>query len=162
MNLRHVLISALLSAPLAAFAASGCENIFGTPITERVLWPQVFAAMTNESNCTQNCHLGSAPSAGLDLSDSNFSVYFLVTQPSQQNPNQLLVDPGNPRASLLFQKLNCNSPDVGNRMPPGGQAPVSLQKLVYDWINQGAYGEGVEDPITRDFIFKNGVEGLRQ
>jgi len=162
MLIRKLWLISFLLAPTAVFAASGCENLSGTPITDGVLWPQVYTAMTNESNCTQSCHLGSFPAGGLDLSDASFSVYFLVTQASLQNPLQLLVDPGNPRESLLLQKLNCDAPDVGSRMPPGGRAPLSLQKLVYDWIEQGAYGEGVEDPISRDFIYKNGLELLRQ
>jgi hypothetical protein len=143
-----------------AHAASGCEPLPGL-ITENVRWSDVYTAMTNQSNCTQNCHLGSFPSAGLDLGQAAFSIYFVVNQPSFQLPSVLLADPGNPRDSLFFQKINCDAPDAGGRMPPGGHVPIALQALIYDWIDQGAYGESAEDPIQRDFIFRNRFEALR-
>lgn len=111
--------------------------------------------------CSSNCHQGGAPAGGLDLSGGLIAIYFLVSQPSNQNPAVPLVDPGNPQRSLLWQKLACTQPDVGGPMPPGGNVPVSLQGLVWDWIAQGAYGEPVEDPIQRDFIRRDGFEGLR-
>jgi len=162
MTIRCLFAVALLTTPYATFAASGCESLSPVPIVERVLWPQVFEAMTNQSNCTQNCHLGMTAAAQMELGDMNVAVYFLVNQPSSQNPQQLRVDPGNAAASLFFQKVNCASPDVGGRMPPGGHVPLELQALIFDWIEQGAYGESIEDPIVRDFIFKNGVERLHR
>ncbi len=138
MTIRCLFAAALLTTPYATFAASGCESLSPVPIVERVLWPQVFEAMTNQSNCTQNCHLGMTAAAQMELGDLNVA------------------------ASLFFQKVNCASPDVGGRMPPGGHVPLELQALIFDWIEQGAYGESIEDPIVRDFIFKNGVERLHR
>ena len=149
----------LLHTPL--WAASGCEALPGT-INQGVLWPQVWQALGNQSNCTQNCHLGSAPSADLDLSSPLISIYFLVSQDSSQNPQVKRVVPGNARSSLFFQKINCSTPDVGIRMPPGGHVPAELQALIFDWIEQGAYGENPNDPAERDFFFKDSLESMRR
>ena len=65
-------------------AATGCEALPG-PITPGVLWPQVWQALTDQSSCTQNCHIGANPSADLDLSSPVISIYFLVSQDSSQD-----------------------------------------------------------------------------
>lgn len=142
-------------------AAAGCEALPG-PITPSVLWPQVWQALTDQSNCTQNCHIGSNPSADLDLSLPVISIYFLVSQDSSQNNEVKRVIAGDAKRSLFFTKVNCTDPGVGNRMPPGGHVPTALQALIYDWIEQGAYGENSEDPAMRDFLFKDGVESQRR
>jgi hypothetical protein len=71
------------------------------------------------------------------------------------------VVPGDPQRSLLFQKVACAQPDVGQSMPPGGHVPGPLQELIHDWIAEGAFGESAEDPIPRDFIFRDSLESLR-
>lgn len=151
----------LWSLSLATPTASGCTPLAGLPITPNVLWPQVQQTLDQSFGCGSNCHLGAAPAGGLDLSGGPIAIYFLVSQPSNQNPAVPLVDPGNPQRSLLWQKLACSQPDVGGPMPPGGNVPISLKGLVWDWIAQGAYGEPAEDPIQRDFIRREGFEGLR-
>jgi hypothetical protein len=150
----------LLSVSLLGSAASGCLPLPG-PVTPNVRWPQVWQALTDQSNCTQNCHVGQDGSAGLDLSRLDISIYFLVSQQSSQS-SLTLVDAGNARNSLFFQKVNCTTPGVGAQMPPGGNMPVALQALIYDWIEQGAYGESPNDPAARDFIFKDGAESQRR
>ena len=57
---------------------------------------------------------------------------------------------GDAKRSLFFNKVNCTDPGVGNRMPPGGHIPSALQALLYDWIEQGVYGEKRADPSTRE------------
>jgi hypothetical protein len=150
----------LLVTSEVALAASGCEALPG-PITPNVRWPQVWQALTDQSSCTQNCHIGSSPSADLDLSSLTIAIYFLVSQDSSQSNSVKRVIAGDAKRSLFLQKLNCTSPDVGARMPPGGHVPVALQALIYDWIEQGAYGENPNDPVERDFIFKDGAESMR-
>ena len=142
-------------------AATGCEALPGT-VTPGVLWPQVWQALTDQSNCTQNCHIGANASADLDLSSPVISIYFLVSQDSSQNNKIKRVIAGDAKRSLFFNKVNCADPGVGNRMPPGGHMPSALQALLYDWIEQGAYGENPADPATRDFIFKDGLESQRR
>lgn len=153
-----MICSALVSAvPLQA--AEQCESINGTPIRFNVQWIDVWQALDQESSCTQNCHVGSAPVAELDFSTPQLSIYFLVGQLSSQNDQLLRVKPGDPLNSLLFQKVNCAEPDVGTPMPPpSGHIPLHLQTLIYDWIAQGARGELAEDPIPREFVFADAFE----
>ena len=159
-RMRIPILIGLLFLPLALHAATGCAPLPGT-VTPNVRWPQVWQALTDQSSCTQNCHVGDNGSAGLDLSNLTNSIYFLVSQQSQQS-SLTLVDAGNARNSLFFLKVNCTAPGVGAQMPPGGGMPATLQALIYDWIEQGAYGENPEDPATRDFIFKDGAESQRR
>jgi hypothetical protein len=147
--------------PLVACAADGCRDLSGLPIIHGVLWEDVWNAMDQQSSCTQNCHLGAAPAGDLDLSSRQLSIYFLVDQLSAQSCSQQRVVPGNPQTSLLFQKIACETPDIGRAMPPGGHVPPLLQELMYDWIEQGAYGESAEDPIPRRFLFRDSLESLR-
>lgn len=161
MRLLALLLVALHVFP-AARAAEDCDDIGGLPITHNVRWPQVWQALSQQANCTQNCHLGSQPAAELDFSSERLAIYFLVEQPSAQDPSILRVDPGRPTRSLLYQKISCSRPDVGRPMPPpAGHLPLELQELIYDWIAQGAYGEPAEDPIPRRFIFADSLESRR-
>lgn len=153
-----------LLAPPSGQAAQGCDDLGGLPIRLGVTWPEVFRALTEQSSCTQNCHVGNdAEAIGLDLSSERLAIFFLVNQSSTNNNAVLRVAPGNPRASLFFQKVNCSLPDVGGPMPPpNGHLSFELQGLIYDWIEQGALGEGPEDPIAREFIFRDSLESLRR
>ena len=159
--MKTYLYLALTAFAQLSHAATGCEALPG-PVTPGVLWPQVWQALTDQSNCTQNCHVGANALADLDLSSPVISIYFLVSQDSSQNNEVKRVIPGDAKRSLFFNKVNCTDPGVGNRMPPGGHVPTALQALIYDWIEQGAYGENPEDPAERDFFFKDGAESQRR
>jgi hypothetical protein len=154
-----LLLSLLLPLPLPA--AQDCSDLSGLPILRGVLWEDVWNALDQQSSCTQNCHLGSAPAGDLDLSSRQLAIYFLVGQLSAQSGEVQRVVAGDPQRSLLFQKVACAQPDVGQTMPPGGHLPGPLQELIHDWIAAGAYGESAEDPIPRDFIFRDSLESLR-
>lgn len=146
----------------ATRAALDCDDLSAQPLNTNVRWPQVWQALSDEAPCTQNCHLGTQPTAELDLGSLQISIYYLVGQPSSQDDRVLRVDPGNPEGSLLMQKIGCSQPDVGGPMPPPmGHLSLSLQALIYDWIAQGAYGENPEDPIPRDFVFRDSLESTR-
>jgi hypothetical protein len=131
-------------------------------VTPNVTWGQVWQALNQRSNCTDNCHIGSDAAGQLDLSSPNISIYFLLSQDSSQSTQIQRVTAGDAKRSLFFQKINCASPFVGSRMPPGGNLPADLQALIYDWIEQGGYGENPNDPANRDFIFKDGAESQRR
>ncbi len=56
----------------------------------------------------------------LDLDASETSSYGdLVNVPSDEDPSIMYVVPNHPEQSLLFQKINCDNPAVGDRMPLG-------------------------------------------
>lgn len=161
LGVRAIALTALFASFSAAHAASGCVDLDGIPLRFDVQWPEVWQRLNAEAGCGQNCHSGSAPAGDLDLSVERFAVLFLVGQPSQGDPALMRVEPGDPARSLLLQKLNCDVPDVGMHMPPGGAVSLELQALVHDWIRRGALGEPVEDPIPRDFIFATRFESTR-
>jgi hypothetical protein len=139
----------------------GCDLIAGRPINVNTRWDQVWQALNDRGGCTGGCHLAVAPAADLDLSSRQLAIYYLVGQQSTQG-NVMRVLPGNAAASLLYQKIGCSAPAVGQPMPPpGGHLPEDIQGLIYDWIEQGALGEPIEDPIPRAFVFKDSLETLR-
>ncbi len=161
-TMRAVLFG-LLILPGLAHAFAECDDLTGLPINFNVRWPQVWDALNAEAPCTQNCHLGSDAQGDLNLGSRTLSQYFLVHQPSSQNPAMLRVDPGNPKFSLFFQKVSCTEPKIGGPMPPpNGHLSAHLQGMIYDWIEQGAYGESAEDPIPRDYMFRDSLESLRR
>jgi len=160
-----LLLTAVLALPVAAYApvpaATGCADLSGTPIHPSVSWQDDIKPIFNElisptGRCT-SCHNFGSPAGGLDLTDENVdAIYKIVGDP---------VRPGNPRASRLFNKLNCSEPDNGSQMPLSGALLSTLEReLVHDWIEQGAYGEDPESsdgPISRDFMFRDGAESIR-
>ncbi|GMU42608.1 MAG: hypothetical protein IT479_10115 [Xanthomonadales bacterium] len=153
MRVRAIMWMAALLCAGPVQAARGCADLGSEPINPMVQWQDVWSALDTQSSCTQNCHLGSMPTAELDLGNRELAIYFLVGQSSSQDSGTMRVVPGNPLASLFYQKIACTHPDVGRRMPPGGAIPLSVQALVWDWIAQGAHGEDPEDPIPREFVF---------
>jgi hypothetical protein len=156
----HAMLALMSSAP--ALAQQQCTDLSTIPVRFNVQWSEVYQALQQQANCTQNCHLGSSPAAGLDFSNARFSQFYLVSQPSSQWSDRLRVDPGNAYDSLLFNKINCIKPENGQAMPPGGQVSASLQALIYDWIESGAYGESVEEPLVRDFVARANLESNRR
>jgi hypothetical protein len=154
-------LCALATIALAA-PPSGCVDLSSIPERTDVEWTEVHNRLGQEAGCTQNCHLGSSAAGNLDLSNRRLSQLFLVEQYSSQDFNTFLVRSGFPEHSLLFNKLNCSMPGIGGRMPPGGSVSLSLQALIFDWIESGARGESPEDPIQRDFVFRAGFDAGRR
>lgn len=146
-------ICAGLAAPVAAFAqATGCDDLALLPETPRVDYYSQIQPIW-EIRCS-NCHVnfGSAPSAELSLNAED-SWIELVDIPSVQVAGRTRVLPGQVTASYLFEKVNCEQPAVGTRMPRGRIAiPFGEQALIRDWIQQGArefappllFGDGFE------------------
>jgi len=63
--------------------------------------------------------------------------------PTDESCGVVLVKPGDPAASYLFQKLSLDMPCAGSRMPLddiGQSTPLAAcaQTLVHDWIELGA------------------------
>lgn len=134
------------------FAASGCDSISSIPITWNIDYDDDIQTIFN--NRCSNCHVksGGNPSAGLDL-DPGASWDSLVNAPSQEQLGRLLVVPGQPLSSVMFEKINCATPNAGMRMPRDRPSlPLTEQALIFDWIMLGA-------PLGQtDIIFLGGFE----
>ncbi|MDR3388768.1 MAG: hypothetical protein P4L92_17110 [Rudaea sp.] len=107
-----------------------------------------------------DCHTTSmgtqTPAGNLDLDPTDSSPYTnLVNVPSDEDPSLIYVVPNHPEKSLLFQKVNCDNPPTGVRMPFGGYGgglSPAQQATIYDWIAGGA-------PIgTTDGIFRGNFD----
>jgi len=86
--------------------------------------------------CTQ-CHIGATAPQGLRLDAAN-SYAMLVNVASNEVPNLMRVNPGNPDQSYIVHKIQGNAA-VGGRMPLG-QAPLPQDRidLIRQWIASGA------------------------
>lgn len=86
--------------------------------------------------CT-GCHAGAGAPVGLRL-DEDSSYASLVNAPSAEVPSLLRVQPGNPDASYLIQKLE-GTAAVGSRMPLNAPPlPASTIAVIRQWITDGA------------------------
>lgn len=96
---------------------------------------------------------------GLDLRPG-VSYDHLVGIASSQNSDLILVDPFNGDGSLLWHKINCNDPPVGERMPKGAPPldPDSQQRLFVDWIVNGAR-RTLREPPTESMPINFGMSG---
>jgi hypothetical protein len=84
------------------------------------------------------CHIGASAPEGLQL-DAAHSYNLLVGVPSAERPDLLRVNPGNPDASYMVQKIE-NAPGIiGGQMPlmetPLPQATIDA---IRQWITNGA------------------------
>jgi hypothetical protein len=83
------------------------------------------------------CHIGASAPQGLML-DAAHSYSLLVGVPSTEVPSVLRVDPGNPNASYLIQKLEGHAA-VGAQMPlDESPLPASTIAYIVQWITDGA------------------------
>jgi hypothetical protein len=86
--------------------------------------------------CTQ-CHAGAAAPLGLRL-DEGASYALLVNAPSVEVPELRRVQPGNPNASYLIQKIE-GTAARGGRMPLNQPAlPQETIAVIRQWIADGA------------------------
>ena len=107
-----------------------------------------------------DCHNGS--DGGLNLSSNNGSPLILLLGYTSKFNDQNLIEPHSPFSSYLFEKINCDSPESGSRMPQsGGSLTLDDQAIIYDWINQGALGEFPPGLWFRDIIYRTSFEGIR-
>ena len=77
-----------------------------------------------------SCHGGTS---GLSMSD--FAT--LMSSVGVQYGSNLVVA-GDPAASGLLDKIDGNTPDFGNIMPPGGSVSSNDVALIRQWITEGA------------------------
>jgi hypothetical protein len=141
-----------LFAVPALRAGAACDDLRGGEISFHVDWQTQVKPILNTmlgGRCT-GCHF---PGRFPDLTDIDADAIYKIIGS--------YVIPGDPLRSGLFDKVNCDPPALGERMPLDG-SPLTLeeQALIYDWIAQGAYGEP-GTPINRRFIFRDGAESRR-
>lgn len=126
----------------------GCDDISAIAPVAGVDFETDIQPIFN-SRCV-TCHFpgGAAQAGGTDLDLREGQSYDqLVGVPSDQDGSWTRVQPSSFNSSLLFQKINCFDPPVGERMPQGGPYLFNQQQaLIRDWINQGALPEPADDP----------------
>jgi len=138
---------------------SGCTDISAVPpIYSGIEYSAAIQGLFDDFGagaCT-DCHFAPppAPAGDLDLT-GGISWSQLVNHVSSQDSNLIRVVPNHPEQSLLFQKINCDTPAIGARMPygyPPGTLTAEQQALIYDWIAEGA-------PVgATDGIFRSGFD----
>jgi hypothetical protein len=87
-----------------------------------------------------NCHGKGAVGLNMGTEDEAFAT--LIDVPPAPNGKcvelgKVRVKPGDPENSLLYLKLDINSP-CGQQMPPGGSNPPAFIEKVRKWIADGA------------------------
>ena len=138
--MRHLVRPLTLALLTGALLASGCSDDDESPvrpIDEGVSF-DVDVQPIFDLRCAAVCHVGPLPNGDLDLSAGN-SFANLVDVPATGYANQIRVVPGDPNASLLFQKLIGDQ--FGNRMPLNGALPDSQITTIRTWIEDGARGD---------------------
>ena len=136
--LSRALVVVMLSISLPRHAAAlTCDFFNGLTVPEPVRFEDIQEVF--DRRCV-SCHSanGGAP---LDLTEG-VSFSSLMRRPSSQDTARLLLQPYGlgPGDSLLWDKVLCDDPGVGQRMPPPGSAPLSHEDRVtlYSWIYRGA------------------------
>jgi glucose/arabinose dehydrogenase len=113
----------------------GCDDLSGYSTTPNIDYARDIQPLWN-AQCT-GCHTATAPNVGgLDLRAGSLSRILNVA--SAFVPGAKLVMPGQPARSILFEKINCASPQHGTRMRPTNAMSRSEQALVRDFILQSS------------------------
>jgi hypothetical protein len=142
--------SAMQAAAAVTPAAEGCTNLDAIPIQYTIDYQSAIQGIFDK-HCIE-CHEGKDPPAGLDLSAGG-SWSHLIHVPSSQDDTFIRVIPDQPLESLLFLKINCDTPGVGHRMPLNRDPLLDEdQALILDWISEGAPSS------TTDTIFRGEFE----
>ena len=94
------------------------------------------------------CHIGASAPEGLQL-DAAHSYNLLVGVPSAERPDLLRVNPGNPDASYMVQKIEGAPGIIGGQMPlmetPLPQATIDA---IRQWITNGAPNAAAASPAA--------------
>lgn len=137
----------------SVYAATGCDDLSAINEIYAVDYASEIQPIFN-TRCS-GCHTNGGNSGGLRL-DAGVSFGNLVNVPAGNgSTSKLRVEPFDAERSFMFEKINCQFPDGGSRMPLGGLLSLADQALIRDWINQGAF----EEPFVDD-VFYDGFESL--
>ncbi len=140
-------------------AGEDCDDLSGMPVNYDMDFNTDIMPIFNHYSCS-SCHDGS--SGVLNLSTNNGPPLLGLLGSASQQTGSPFVEPEFPELSYLMQKINCQTPLFGVRMPATG-ATMTLedQGIIYDWIYQGALGEFPPGLWYRDLIFRNNLESTR-
>ena len=137
-----------------------CESLANAPFQPNANWDtQVYPLLAQR--CV-GCHAMAVPGARFNIVSGEPGL----TLVSLLDASTDVVEPLRPRASTLFQRLNCALPgDQGWRMPRCFGATCNYwsaadQALIYDWIAQGARGDFKGSPQS-DVIHVGGFDTIR-
>ena len=110
-----------------------CDDISHIAVTPDVDYARDIQPIWDQS-CI-GCHApGATNTGGLELNGNSLSRMLRVE--SRQVPGLLMIEPGRPQRSYLFEKVNCASPQHGTRMRPTDAMPTAGQALIRDFIAQ--------------------------
>jgi len=129
------LVASLLMLWVVSACSGGSRSNSNPTIDPKltVIQQRVF----QQSCVFSSCHGADTPQKGLNLSGSIYTV--LVNQPSVEVPTRMLIVPGDPSGSYLFEKISNDHPTSGARMPyTSSPLPDYEITAVRDWIEQGA------------------------
>ena len=117
------------------------------PVGFGPVFSEIQAQLFTPTCATASCHSGANPPANLNLQEAN-SYAMLVGIASDQDGNILRVNPGNPDASYLIQKLE-GTAGGGVQMPPNNALAQAEIDVVRQWILDGAVDDRAQasDPI---------------
>jgi len=163
--LASFMLAMLLPAAQGTALPGGCTDISATtPQFSGIQYGAAIQGMFDDFNgmnvgCTM-CHFTPppAPSGQLNL-DDGVSWGHLIDVAAYEDTSRIYVVPGHPEMSLLFEKINCDAPSVGARMPygfPSDTLTPEQQALVWDWIAAGAPA-GITDGVFRDSFERRGL-----
>jgi hypothetical protein len=91
--------------------------------------------------CTASgCHSATKPAGGLDLTSGSDDLFTRLSGKKAMGGTGLLVDPGEPSSSVIYEKLT-DAPPFGSRMPLTG-APLDPTTVdcVLTWIETSTKG----------------------
>ncbi len=150
-----------IRSPYEGTMAAGlfCDDLNAVPILYDVDYSMHVQPIFNFYGCA-DCHNGS--DGGLNLStNSGPPILNLLGYQSNVN-NRQLIEPFEPSLSYLLEKVNCDSPQDGNRMPFGGSSLTTAdQAIIFDWIYQGALGEFPPGLWYREIIHRDNFDASR-
>lgn len=167
-----VCLASVARSGAAGVPPSGCTSIAAIPVAKSIQYgagiQSIFVNFSGMGLGCADCHTSAMgtvfPSGGLDLDpvDTPSPYVNLINKPSFDAPelNLTYVVPGHPEQSFLFQKVNCDTPAEGTRMPfnnYAGGLSVEQQALIYDWIAAGA-PVGTTDAIFRGTFDPRGFD----
>lgn len=145
--------------------AVDCDSLTTEPVYTHVDFTTQIQPLIN-LRCAP-CHIDIS-SGGMNLRAENVKASLLgadeTGEPSGY-PGFLRLKPGDPGASLIFLRLNCeNAGSAANpipRMPPPNGTGTDMQALIHDWIALGAIMRGDTPETTTDRMFLGNFDLIR-